>query len=209
MHHYQSLCEAAPDRFIRYTYPSLLDASRAAMAPYLHVPVETLVFLPNATTGINVVLRSLVFVPGDVIIYFDTIYGSCEKTIEYIVETTPVVAVKVEYTYPIGDGEMVGRFEEVVRREKGKGKRVRIALFDTVAALPGVRMPFEALVEKCREMGVLSLVDGAHGVGHVHLDLGKLKPDFFVSNCHKYARPPCSHFSSLQEPSAISTPQLN
>lgn len=181
-----SLAEARPDHFIRYTYPPLLDASRRAIATVLHVPVETIVFLPNTTTGINTVLRSLRFDPGDRIVYFSTIYGACEKTIEYIAETTPAEGVKVEYTYPVSDGEMVRRFEEVLAREKKAGNTVRIALFDTVASLPGVRMPFERLTEVCRTEGVLSLIDGAHGVGHLPLDLGTLQPDFFVSNCHKF-----------------------
>jgi selenocysteine lyase/cysteine desulfurase len=46
-----------------------------------------------------------------------------------------------------------------------EGKRVRLVMFDTVLTFPGVRMPWERLVEVCREMGVLSLIDGAHGIG--------------------------------------------
>lgn len=186
MHDFQDRAEAYPDRFIRYEYPRLLDESRQAMASFLNVPVETVVFLPNATTGINTVLRSLRFEKGDRIVYFSTIYGACEKTIEYIAETTPAEGVKVEYTYPVSDGEMLRRFEEVLEKEKKAGNKVRVALFDTVASLPGVRMPFERLTEVCRREGVLSLIDGAHGPGHLPLDLGTLQPDFFVSNCHKY-----------------------
>jgi len=186
MHYFQGLAEASPDRFIRYEYPRRLDESRQAMATYLNVPVETVVFLPNTTTGINTVLRSLKFEKGDRIVYFSTIYGACEKTIEYIAETTPAEGVKVEYTYPVSDDDMVERFMKVIEEEKNAGNRVRVAIFDTVVSLPGVRMPFERLTAVCKKEGLLSLVDGAHGVGHLPLDLGKLQPDFFVSNCHKY-----------------------
>ena len=62
---------------------------------------------------------------------------------------------------------------------------MKLAIFDTVVSMPGVRMPFEQLAAACKELGVMSMVDGAHGVGHVELDLGALGADFFVSNCHK------------------------
>ena len=163
----------------------LLDESRAAIANLLNVPTDTCVFVPNATTGVNLVLRNLVYEPGDVIMYFDTIYGACERSVTYITETTHAEAVKVNYTYPVSDAWLVGEFKRVVNELQASGKIVRIAIFDTVVSLPGLRMPFEKLTEASRELGVMSCVDGAHGVGHVELDLSKLDPDFFVSNCHK------------------------
>ncbi|KAF1992214.1 PLP-dependent transferase [Aulographum hederae CBS 113979] len=186
LHTHQLSSEQRPDKFIRYTYPSLLSASRASLATLLNCPVSTLVFVPNATTAINTVLRGLRFAPGDKILYFATIYGACEKTVQYVCETTPAEAVRVEYTYPVEDAFFETAVREAVKKEEEKGGRIKVAVFDTVVSLPGVRMPFERLVDVCRELGVLSCVDGAHGVGHVELDLGRLDPDFFVSNCHKW-----------------------
>jgi selenocysteine lyase/cysteine desulfurase len=186
MRQYQDKAEARPDQFIRYDYPNALDESRAAMSKLLNVPVESLVFVQNATTGINTVLRNLVFKPGEKIVYFATIYGSCEKTVEYIMETTPAQAVKIPYTYPVSDDWLVDEFRKVVKREQEAGNTVKVAIFDVVVSLPGVRMPFERLTEACKELGVLSCIDGAHGVGHLALDLGNLDCDFFISNCHKY-----------------------
>lgn len=156
------------------------------MAKFLNVPVETIAFVPNATTGINTVMRNLVFKPKDKIVYFSTIYGACGNTVSYITETTPAEGVKIEYKYPVSDEWLVGEFKRVVKKEQDAGNNVKVAIFDTIVSMPGVRVPFERLTAACKELGVLSCVDGAHGVGHIDLDLGKLDCDFFVSNCHKY-----------------------
>lgn len=107
----------------------------------------------------------------------------------YICETTPTQPVRIAYAAPVEDDWLVSEFKKTVKEVEAKGGRVKVAIFDTVISVPGIRMPFERLVEACKELGVLSCLDGAHGVGHVELDLSKLDADFFVSNCHKYALP--------------------
>jgi len=133
-----------------------------------------------------------VYEAGDVILYFATVYGSCEKTVQYLTETTEVESVVVELAYPVNDDEVLRLFEDKVKEvleggveKDGKRRRVKLALFDTVTALPGIRVPFERLTAKCKELDILSCVDAAHAVGHIELDLAKLDADFFVSNCHK------------------------
>lgn len=144
-------------------------------------------YVKNASVGINTVLRNLVYQPGDVVVYFSHIYNAVEKTVAYLAETTPLRARRIEYEFPINHEQMVEKFVETVREAKAEeGVNVKLAIFDTIVSNPGVRMPFERLTEVCREEGVLSCIDGAHGIGHIPLDLEGLDPDFFVSNCHKY-----------------------
>lgn len=182
---FQDLAEARPDSFIRYQYPTHLNASRAAVAEIINAPPKTVVFVPNATTGFNTVLRNLHFEEGDHIVYFTTIYKGCDLTVQYITETTPAKAVKVEYTYPVEDDWLVEAFKTKVQDVQKAGGKVKVAIFDTVVSMPGVRVPFEHLTKACKELGVLSLVDAAHGIGHVELDMQALDPDFLLSNCHK------------------------
>ena len=175
---------------MRYTYPSFLDASRSALADLLHVPVSEIVIIQNATSGVNLVLRNLEFQKHDVIIYFDTIYGACEKTLVSLLETEGarigLQIRKVSYELPRdGHDALVESFSAVLRECENDGLNVKVAIFDTIASLPGVRLPFERLVQQCRKQGILSLVDAAHGIGQIPLDLGSLDADFFVSNCHK------------------------
>lgn len=182
----QDRIEARPDPVIRNTLPPLLEQARAAVAPLLGVPTNEVVFVPNATTAVNTVLRNLAFTEGDVIVHFSTAYGACEKTIDYVCETTPLQSTSVTLEYPMEDAEVVEKFIERVRNVHQVGRRVKIAMFDTVLTFPGVRMPWEALVKACKTWGILSLIDGAHGVGHIDLShIGEVGPDFFTSNCYK------------------------
>lgn len=186
LRHCQDLAEARPDLFIRWDIPQAVDSSRAALASFLSVSDSEVVLVPNATTGVNTVLRSLIYKKGDVILHFSTLYGGCEKTIWYVCETTEAESAAIEVHYPCKDERVVEDFISAIRNVNGQpGKRVRVAIFDTVTALPGVRVPWEKLCEVCRDEDVLSLVDGAHGIGHIELDLKGVDPDFFVSNCHK------------------------
>ncbi|KAL1965525.1 hypothetical protein VTN77DRAFT_5608 [Rasamsonia byssochlamydoides] len=183
---FQDAAEAHPDMFLRRDRPILLDEARSAVGKLLNAPTHECVFVRNATTGVNTVLRNLVFSEGDAIVYFATIYGAIENAIVHLTETTPVRARKVEYQLPLSHEEIVQRFRDVVAKAKADGLTVRVAVFDTIVSQPAVRFPFERLIEVCREDRILSVVDGAHAIGQIPLDLGTLQPDFFVSNCHKW-----------------------
>ena len=170
--HYQKLAHERPDTFIVYDLPGLIDGARKTLVEELlggkeegGVDVDEVVLVNNATTGINVVLRNLKFEEGDVIVYFSTIYSACEKSIASVAEMSPVRGERIELNYPIEDDDILELLRGKVKELRKEGKRVRLVMFDTVLTFPGVRMPWERLVEVCEEMGVLSLMDGAHGVG--------------------------------------------
>ena len=188
--------DARPCPFIKYEYPKILDESRSVLAEFLDVPVSTVVFVPNATTGVNTVLRNIVWNSDgkDEILQLNIIYDACGKTAKYICEmTNDLVRTRtINLTYPLEDADFISTFKAAIQASRDSGHRPRLAIFDTVASNPGLRLPFEALTAICRSEQVLSLIDGAHGIGNLELNLSTFDPDFFVSNCHKWLYTPRS-----------------
>lgn len=191
---YQDACEARPDAFIRYEYPKLLDESRAAVAGVLNAPVDDVVLVSNATVGVNTVVRNLKWNPDgkDVVLTFSTIYEGCGKAVDYAVDYFEglVSNREISLTYPVEDDAVVQAFRDAVKEVEAEGKRARVCIFDVVSSRPGIVFPWREMTKACRELGVLSMVDGAQGIGMVPLDLRAADPDFFVSNCHKWLHVP-------------------
>ena len=181
----QALGEARPDIAIFYQYPKMLDESRAAIADVLGLPVDEVVLVQNATVATNTVVRNLQFEEGDLILHLNTVYGAVEKTVESLKETTPVDNIKIAINYPVSDDSLVDTIATAIQSAKQAGKKVRIAVFDTITSLPGLSVPWERLVTLCKEEGILSMVDAAHGAGQIKLGIAAAQPDFFVSNLHK------------------------
>ena len=147
-------------------------------------------FVSNATVGVNTVLRNIVWNDDgkDVIINFSTVYEACGKAGDYLSDyfNGKVSTWEIPITYPLEDDDIIQAFRDTVKQLEAGGKRARICIFDVVSSRPGVVFPWQAMVQACRELGVLSMVDGAQSIGMLPLDLSAADPDFFVSNCHKW-----------------------
>ncbi|CAO1635773.1 unnamed protein product [Parajaminaea phylloscopi] len=176
------------DQFRRRTAPEGFQRIRKRLAQRFNVPANTLSLIKNSTTGTNAVLRGIEWQKGDYIVCFGTVYGALDKTIDYIADAHPHKPTKVhiDVIYPATHDEVVSLFKSKLESLKAEGHHVRLATFDAITSQPGVVVPWERLVAVCREAGVLSLVDGAHAMGQVPIDLGAVRPDFFVTNAHKW-----------------------
>ncbi|KAJ5679182.1 hypothetical protein N7462_007426 [Penicillium macrosclerotiorum] len=186
------LADIRPDPYIRQQHTKWLAEARRDVAEIIHAPADECVFVKNATTGVATVLYNLNFQPGEALIYFEPVYGAVEKGVVSLQEHSALQSRKVSFEFPISMDELESRFRDVVQKTRDEGLKVRAAVFDAIVSNPGVRFPFERFTAICREEGILSVIDGAHGIGHIHLDMSKLQPDFFVSNCHKWLYTPRS-----------------
>jgi isopenicillin-N epimerase len=173
--------EAEPVRFFVREAEAMLDAARAALGAFVGADADDLAFVPNATTGVNAVLRSLRFAPGDELVTTDHAYGACRNALDFVAERAGARVVVAAVPFPLaGPGEVV---DAVLARV---GPRTRLALLDHVTSPTGLVFPIAELVRALEGRGVSVLVDGAHAPGMLPLDVAALGASYYTGNCHKW-----------------------
>ena len=178
---WQDLMEQEPVRFFEELMPELLLKSRQALGAFLSCSADDLAFVSNATSGVNTILRSLQFEQGDEILVPNHAYQACRNTIDFVAERWSANVVEVAIPFPIDGPETV-----VELMKSACTPRTKLVMIDTVTSPTGLRMPFEELTEFFEGRGVEVLLDAAHGIGMIPLNLGDLGASYVTSNCHKW-----------------------
>jgi len=173
--------EAQPTRFFFLEVPGALREAAGALARFLSAEAEDVVFVPNATTGANAVLRSLQLEPGDEILHASHVYNAVRNTISYVAERAGAKVAVAEIPFPRPEAAAI-----LKNIRQAIGKRTRIAVIDHITSPSGMVLPIEEIIQLCHAAGVPVLVDGAHGPGQVALDLPALGADWYVGTCHKW-----------------------
>ncbi|HOI10142.1 MAG TPA: aminotransferase class V-fold PLP-dependent enzyme, partial [Myxococcota bacterium] len=95
--------ERQPVRFLDNEHEALLDGARRALAAFVGADPEGLAFVPNATTGVNAVLRSLPLGPGDALLVTDHAYGACRNALDDAAARAGARVVVARIPFPLAD----------------------------------------------------------------------------------------------------------
>lgn len=173
--------EREPVDFLVRELPGRLAAAREALAGFIGADAADLAFVANATTAVSTVLRSLSLGRGDELLTTDHTYAACRKAAEFVTTRTGARVVTARVPFPLGtEDEIVEAVLAAVT------KHTRLALLDHVTSPTGLLFPIERLVRGLAERGVESLVDGAHALGMVPLELARLGAAYYTANAHKW-----------------------
>ena len=173
--------ESDPVHFFDITSKKLWAEAIETLADFINADKEGMTFVPNATSGVNTVLRALSLESGDEILVPDHTYQACWNTVDFIAKRSGAKTVIVPLPFPIENPEEVTKAILSYTTQKTK-----LALIDTVTSPTGIRLPFEQIVFELQSKGIDVLLDAAHGPGIVPLDLKKLKPAYATGNAHKW-----------------------
>jgi isopenicillin-N epimerase len=175
--------ETEPVEFLGRRIRPLLEEAREPLAAFLGVERDDLVFVPNATHGVNIVARSLQkrLRPGDEVLGTDHEYGAVERTWRFLTEEVGATCRSQSLGLPARD-----QAEVVEQIWAGVTERTRILVVSHITSPTALILPVQELIRRARERGIITVVDGAHAPGQIPLTLYDLDADFYSGNCHNW-----------------------
>jgi isopenicillin-N epimerase len=173
--------EAEPTEFLGRRFRDLMASARSALAAFVGTAGDNVVFVPNATTGLNAVARSLRVGTGDVVLATDHEYGALDRTWRFVCEGRGAQYVRASVPVPVSSPAEVA--DAVWARIS---ERTRVIFISHITSPTALTFPVGEICRRARAAGIVTVIDGAHAPGQIPVDLDALGVDFYAGNCHKW-----------------------
>jgi len=115
--------ESSPEVWFRDPvngYRALLAKARSSLGKYLNADPNDLVFVENASAGVNATLRSLKFKPGDKVLITNTAYPMVKNLLTYLKQKDGIEVVEVPIIFPVtSDNDIIQPIAKVFLQERG------------------------------------------------------------------------------------------
>lgn len=178
---WQRRLEKQPVQFLISELPDLLAEARRTLGQYLNADPDNLVYIPNATFGLNIIARSLKLNPGDEVLTTDHEYGACNNIWQFLSEKRGFVYKQQPIPLPLeSDEALVESFWQ------GVSARTKVVFISHITSTTAVTFPVTEICRRAKEAGILTIIDGAHAPGQIPLDLQEINADFYFGNAHKW-----------------------
>jgi isopenicillin-N epimerase len=182
---WQLLLEREPVKFFTEVGPEQLLVSKKSLANYIHCDSDDLIYTTNPTYAINIIAKSMKLSTGDEILTTNQEYGAMNRTWKYYCGKSGAKYIQQNITLPIESKEQI--VDQFFGGYTSKTKAIFISHMTSPTALI---FPVKEICERAKELGLLTIVDGAHIPGHLPLNLSELQADIYTGACHKWMLAP-------------------
>jgi len=182
---WQRRLERHPVKFLIRDLPRYLHEARQALGTFINADADDLALITNATVGVNIVARSLSLAEGDEVLTTDHEYGACDNIWEMLGGKRGFSVIKQHIPLPLTTPEAI-----VEQLWEGVTPRTKLIFVSHISSATAVRFPVEQICARARAEGILTLVDGAHAIGQLPLDMDAIDADFYTGNAHKWLMAP-------------------
>jgi isopenicillin-N epimerase len=206
---WRAIMERQPDEFFRKlvsprVMTNELRVAAERLGRFVGTNGDRIAFVGNATEAVNTVLRATAFKPGEEILVLDCVYNAVRLAAEQVCKATGAKLVKVSLPIPLIANDVVERIVGTA------GLQTRLAIIDHIASPTAVVFPVAEITRELKAKGVRVMIDGAHALGQLALDLPAIGADWYTANAHKWLfAPKGAAFLYAAEEVAVETAPLS
>lgn len=182
---FQLELENDPVFFVQNKLKGYLKIARESLSAYVGCKAQDVFFTPNPTFAVNVIMRSLKLQAGDEILTTNHEYGAMDRTWNFYCKKSGAKYIRQEISLPIMSKEQI--LEEFW---KGYTSKTKVIFLNQISSATALIFPVKEICDKAKELGLITIVDGAHVPGHIDLDIQELKPDYYTGTLHKWMLAP-------------------
>lgn len=182
---FQRELELDPVHFIQKKLPVYLKQAKAPLAAFIGCNQDDFFFVPNPTVAINTVMRSLQLQPGDEILATNHEYGAMDRTWHFYCKKSGAKYVRQPISLPVVSKEQI-----IQEFWKGYTGKTKVVFLNHISSSTALIFPVKEICEKAQELGLITIVDGAHVPGHIDLNISELNPDYYTGTLHKWMLAP-------------------
>lgn len=166
--HFQHRDETACSDFLSWFTDH--DRLRGKLATLIRASADDIAFLPNASTGLGILMQGLPWRDGDEVL-------------------------TLEHEFP--NNLYAPLHRDIILREVPHHRllesitpRTRLLAISAVNYTTGYRAPLEEIAAECRRRGVVTYFDATQMLGALRLDFSRIQPDMLAVNCYKWMLAP-------------------
>ena len=182
---FQLELEKDPVQFIQKKLTWYLKTAREGLAKFVGCEAQDLYFTTNPTVAINTIMRSLNLQKGDEILTTNHEYGAMDKTWSFYSKKAGVKYIRQEVSLPIISKEQI-----LAEFWKGYTIKTKVIFISQMSSATALIFPVKEICDKAKELGLITIVDGAHIPGHIDLNIQDLNPDYYTATLHKWMLAP-------------------
>ncbi|WP_310560283.1 aminotransferase class V-fold PLP-dependent enzyme [Flavobacterium sp.] len=182
---FQLELENEPVYFIQKKMAGYLKTAKESLAKYIGCDANDFFFTPNPTFAINTIMRSLHLNAGDEILTTNHEYGAMDRTWNFYCKKSGAKYIRQNISLPLVSKEKM--LEEFW---SGYTSKTKIIFLNQISSCTALIFPIKEICDKARELGLITIIDGAHVPGQMDLDITELNPDFYTGTLHKWMLAP-------------------
>mgnify|MGYP003488471017 CR=1 FL=1 len=182
---FQLELENEPVYFFLKKQAEYLKVAKERLSKYIGCHYNDFFFTPNPTFAINTIMRSLDLKEGDEILSTNHEYGAMDRTWNFYCIKSGAKYIRQNILLPVVSKEQI--LEEFW---KGYTSKTKIVFLNQISSATALIFPVKEICDKARELGLITIIDGAHVPGQMDLNISELNPDFYTGTLHKWMLAP-------------------